>query len=188
VTTLDTGTGISTSGSPPQPSAAPPSGNGVVTADAWEQAGVHTVYMPSGVKVRVRLPDLEAMIREDALPDTLRAAAVRELEGGLQPDTAKPEGETWDLVKEVLALYEHVAHSMLVEPTTTPEQFKRLPAEDRQMLREIAMRQRGTDARGVVLGVEPLSRWETFRIAHQCPESCPACDQVLAEFSTVGSG
>lgn len=170
-----------------RPAAAEPP---VATADEWEADSHHTIWTHGGKRIIVRIPDLFDLVRADALPDKLRAAALSvvqhqvEVDLGSTPAPAEGEKLTWETIRDATELFEHLAHEMIVEPELDVEQFRRLPTEDREMLRDIAMRNRNTDARGVWLGVEPLSRWEGFRRVHRCPEMCEACQALQAEFST----
>ncbi len=177
---------------PPTPDPpAPPIDDEITTADDWAAAGHHKVWTPSGKRILIRIPDLFTLIQEDAIPEHLRGVALSEIEtgsptGAAQADTGNGPTLNWDVVKQAAELYEHVSFHMVIRPEITLEQFRRFPAEDRDMLREIAMRQRATDARGVRLGVEPLDRWERFRHWHQCPEGCEACEAAQADLSSLG--
>jgi hypothetical protein len=64
----------------------------------------------------------------------------------------------------------------------TPELVEQyVPAEDQELLIALAERMRDTDARGVVMGVMPLSRLARFRAAHGCGEDCAACESIRNE-------
>lgn len=183
-----TSSGSSTTLPSSQP-AAPETSREIASFDEWQKSGLHKVWTHGGVQVVIRIPDLFTLIQEDAIPETLRGAALREIEtgsavGGNTGETGS--GVDWDTVKQAAQLYEHIAYQMIVKPPMTIEQFRTLPAEDRDMLRDLAMRQRNTDARGVRLGVEPLEKWATFRDAHRCAPDCTACEEAQRQLSTVG--
>jgi hypothetical protein len=174
---------------PPVPS--PPPNPQVVSAEEWEQDAQHLIWTHGGKRILVRIPDLFELVRSDALPSALRTIALEVVtrQAGLdQGDSPTTDGEprklSWEEVQQTAELFEHLAYSMIVQPVITVEQFRRLPSEDREMLRDIAMRQRDTDARGVVLGAVPLSRFAPFREEHGCAEDCPACAAALTAIST----
>lgn len=169
---------------------------------AWAQRSVHTVTCPSGAVVRIRIPDLSMLLAQDAVPDRLRAVALQKVSEAfaeaLRTPVADPaEGEepsapTLDVeaLKELAELHQWLVTQMLVEPELTLEDLEgpveeRPPGDDLTMLVQIASRERHTDARGVVLGVEPLSRWERFRDRHGCGEDCRACQEVVGDFSSL---
>lgn len=174
----------------PQPSAY----EAITSVADWEADSHHTIWTHGGKRIVVQIPDLFDLVRADALPEHLRSVAITVVQRELELDTATPavteEGKptdlTWTTIKEAAELFEHLSYGMVVKPELTVEQFRRLPTEDREMLRDIAMRNRNTDAKGVRLGVEPLSRWEQFRSFHRCPEMCPSCQGALDSLSTRG--
>lgn len=184
--------GLTTAGSddaslrPQAPSPAPASAHG------WKARGYHQITVPSGEQVRIRIPDLAAMLALGQIPDTLRLAALTQAfrEEGDPPLTLQKKDDgtpllDQELVKQFYDLRTHIVAASVVDPQVTPEDVAEIPVEDRDMIYAIAMRERYTDARGVTLGVEPLSRWETFRDRHSCPADCPHCAEALRELSTV---
>jgi len=102
------------------------------------------------------------------------------------PDNAGEEA--YAELQKVVQLLDFLILEMVVEPKLTQDDVDLLPGEDRELLIEIAQRERDTDAVGRRLGVEPLSRWETFRHRHHCAEDCDGCQAVLSDFSTVDVG
>jgi hypothetical protein len=164
--------------------------DGIATAERWANAAVHTVHLPTGTRVRLRMPNLTEMIRNDAIPERLREFALREIITGSPLETEQREDGRvvpkikWEDVKEVSEMYLHIVSAMLVEPAMSPDELRRVPAEDFDMLREFATRDRDRDARNVSLGVEPISRWEEFQREHRCPPDCPSCKAALATLST----
>lgn len=158
---------------------------------AWKNRALHTITLPSGQVVRIRIPNLTLLIKNDVLPERLRQVAVQEAlnPGGplVQPGQAG-EAVTVDTetVKQLYDLYEFLVVEMLVDPEITAGDLPDLPQLDLDMLTQIAIRERDVDAAGIRLGIEPVSRWEVFRQQHNCDEACAACEVALAALSTVG--
>lgn len=66
--------------------AAVPAVNGtdtIVSKSKWAQRAVHRVTLPSGARVRIRIPDLSLLLAGDAVPDELRGVALEEFIGGV---------------------------------------------------------------------------------------------------------
>lgn len=161
------------------------------SSDAWKGRALHTLTCPSGQVVRVRIPNLALLIKNDVLPERLRQVAVQEAINPGQPvgQTAEPgQPVTVDAeaVKQLYDLYEFLVLEMVVEPEITADDLAELPQLDLDMLTQIAIRERDMDAAGVRLGVEPISRWEVFRQEHNCSDECPACKGAVAALSTIG--
>jgi hypothetical protein len=167
-------------------------GPSTTSKDSWAAKAVHTITCPSGARIKIRLPNLSLMIKNDLLPSELRAVAISKVmeEAGSQPaasvGTATGPEITADTVKKMVELNESIIVEMVVEPLITKEDLEAnvIPPEDLDFLSEIAQRERHTDALGVSLGVEPLSRWDTFRHEHGCAEDCAACEAVRRRFSS----
>lgn len=163
----------------------------------WKRRSLHLITLPSGMQVTIRLPDVGMLIRRDLVPDRLRNVAMKvAIEGTaslsqLDPETGKPEGFQDEDLKLMFDLFDLLVIEMVVEPSLSlldldPESG--IPREDYDMLVSLAQRERNTDAAGVTIGVEPLSRWERFRRHHECAPDCDACEAVRREFSTVHVG
>jgi len=145
----------------------------------------------------IRLPDVGMLIRRDLVPDRLRNVAMRvAIEGSASisqpdPETGETSGFQADDLKQMFELFDLLVLEMVVEPSLSLEDLdpaEGIPREDYDMLVSIAQRERNTDAAGVTIGVEPLSRWETFRRHHECAEDCDACEAMRRELSTVHVG
>jgi hypothetical protein len=170
----------------------------VVTLDQWRKAAVHTVWVNQHQQVKIRIPDLAALFVDGRVPEDLRAVAMSVISGDDPMEKTMVEaaagGEKPQIDAEVLAHYIDLLRFMvsaaLVEPEVSYEQIKAgmLPNEDLELLAAVVGRKRDTDARGVILGVEPLERWATFRTEHGCPAGCEACQKVVEQFSTVDVG
>lgn len=171
-------------------------GNGVVSKTAWAGLAVHTITLASGARVKVRFPNVALLLAGDAVPEELRGEAMRKVSEELfasldQPDAAG--GLTEETLKQFDDYHRFLISRSLVEPTLTYDELEegrptRPPQEDLDLLVEILVRGRDTDAAGVRLGVEPLDRWATFRHHHGCDESCEACAKVIDAFSSVDVG
>jgi hypothetical protein len=145
------------------------------------------------MQVSVRLPDLAILIEGDALPERLRGVAAQlwqdgaaDLVGGNVDETTGAKTIDMDLVRGLAQLRRHLAAMCLVDPAMSADDLLSgdIPAEDIDLLASIAMRERDTDALGVKLGVTPLSRFESFREEHGCPEDCESCAALTGRFST----
>jgi hypothetical protein len=164
--------------------------------DEWRGRAIHTVTLPSGMVVKIRIPNLGQLLKGDAIPDRLRSVAIsqvaRELDPSaaplFQPDDQQSPEQKIKVITEVYELYEWLVTETVIEPAIGENDLDGLPEMDKQMLAQIAGRERDTDALGVTLGVEPLSRWETFLREHGCTKDCPACQKVVGIFSTARPG
>ena len=156
--------------------------------------------------MRIRIPGLETILEHGSLPEDLVDIALLELtaEGGALGAIAKETGgepvdeETekarlLNRIREYGSLQQHLVARAVVqvesgdgwEPVLLDrEAVSGLPVEDVQLVAEIVMRLRCTDARGVTIGVDPLSRWEAFREAHGCDPGCEECAEIVAAFSS----
>lgn len=176
--------------------------NGVATKEQWAARAVHEVTLYSGAVVKIRIPDLTTLLAGDAVPEELKGIAVGHVISELREATADPApaGETNvtpesglsdELLERVTSLHRWLVSKMLVDPQLSPDELRPLedggiglPADDLELLGELAMRRRSRDALGVWLGVEPKSRWSVWQQAHNCPAGCEDCEKVVAEFST----
>lgn len=164
----------------------------VTSKSAWQKLTKHHVTCPSGAVVRIRIPNLASLVAMDAVPEQLKGAALREiaqeLVGSLQAVADGGASEVKLSEEDVKALYELNEWMLcwsLIEPEITPADLPELPEEDLEMLVQIVSRERDVDARGVRLGVEPLSRLERFRHHHECPPGCEACEAALRDLSEI---
>lgn len=166
----------------------------------WQARTIHTITLPSGQTVRMRLPGVATILEYGDLPDDLIGMAVAEItrDGGaavLVTEAAPDREATLTRLREFTGFQRHLVAAALVEPALTYEQITEavqdgsLPEDDLAMVAEIVQRLRNRDARGVMVGVEPLDRWATFREAHGCSDpGCEACQKVVEQFSSVDAG
>jgi hypothetical protein len=148
--------------------------------DQWKRAAVHTITLPSGAVVNIKLPDLAALIKGGQIPNPLLEIAQKI--GSGEPVTApegKAEGEEGEQSQEdekTKANAELIGqigefHAFLVEQTVhAPEVTKEevqageLPTEDVAVIVQFALRERDFDAVGHHLGgLETVPEFRKFR-------------------------
>lgn len=159
----------------------------VTTAAAWIKRATHTVHCPTGAVVKMKIPDLAALMASEAVPENLRGAALLELAGGLanlERDTQGIPKVSNDVLKGEADLRYWLVEQAVIDPPLTNEQVRDIPSEDRDMIVAIAQRQQDVDALGIKIGLEPVSRYEKWRDAHACGDDCEACQNVVSAFST----
>lgn len=179
----------------------------VKTAAEWAKKGIHPCTCPSGAEIEFRFPNLLELAAGDALPGDLKSVAMKELARELRGEPmgleAVAAGEaglitplTQEEVDEVKRLYVYLAVTSVVKPKlkaptydasgklTSEGDAPMLPAEDLEMLVQLAGRNRDTDGAGRSLGVEPISRFRVFSVVHGCPPDCEACTRARAALST----
>lgn len=175
----------------------------------WQARTLHTITCPSGQRLRIVLPGIGTLLEHGELPDQLIEIALLEMTrpDGAAGAIAKQLEDTPDTPREVIlerlaefaGFQRHLvcaavreietADTVWVPVTLTPDQLDSLPEDDLAMVAEIVQRLRGTDARGVRIGVEPIDRWAGFHEAHGLdPEGCEACAAFLAELSSTDVG
>lgn len=183
----------------------------------WSETGLHRAQLDSGAWVKFRFPDLSMLAAAGKVPDNLTKVALariaRELKDMLLeelPETAPGQPPEQTVNEEVLS-QNHDLNNWLItqmiaqlptgfdadgEPTgwedvaLTPEEVEEhVPLEDKLRLIGIAERDTDVDARGVVIGVTPLSRYARFLHAHRrhqlCGEDCPGCADLRNEERTL---
>jgi len=179
--------------------APPQSANGTVSKTAWKRLAVHTITVNSGARLKIKFPDMSSLLRADALPTELVHVAFMDK---FAPDMLRQIIGDADKEAELLRNFDDLQNrlivEMLVEPKLTLDELHLVPQEDLEMLKEIAMRERNTDARGVILGVVPLDVFATFREAHEGSEDvaadhppfpdpdCGLCVEAFRAFSSLG--
>lgn len=170
---------------------------------------------PAGNYFKIRPINLERHALSGGLPARLRAAAmkgqdgVNELLSTGDDDRLSSEGEG---VREYLDL---LVAETIVEPClfltdadgnvlrgsvedgevrqdpsgpklVDPEAIEAIPPVDYKWALGIAFQEIDRDGEDKLLwGREPLSRWTTFRVFHNCPEDCEGCSHLLSELSAA---
>jgi hypothetical protein len=130
------------------------------TGDAWKQAAEHEVVLPSGSVVLIRIPDLPAMIESGEFPQHLIEAAL----GVAAKPNAKP---TKELIVQQREFTDALVKTTVLDPVITDEMLNHktgIPFEDKEMIVEIATRQRDLDAEfNHIGGLEKSEKWRKFR-------------------------
>lgn len=178
---------------------------------AWQARATHTITLPSGQRIRIRIPGIGTLLEKGDLPEDLLEMALLELtaEGGataaLAGELANAENGNREKAVERIARYgefqRHLVCAAVVAVETAPDAFEpltltpeslldgSLPEDDLAMVAEIVQRLRAHDARGVRIGVEPIDRWATFRESHGCAdEGCEGCQKLIDALSSTDVG
>jgi 7-cyano-7-deazaguanine synthase in queuosine biosynthesis len=172
--------------------------------DVWRNR-LHTVTCPSGQRLRIRIPGVETILQHGDLPDELVEIAILESthEGGAATAIAE-EIPTLGRDEKVKRLAEYAAFQRelvrasiaqvdvggeWVNVSVSRDDLSSVPDADVEMIAMIALRLRGTDARGVTIGVEPIDRWARFHETHGLdPASCEKCEAFLEGLSSADMG
>jgi hypothetical protein len=134
----------------------------VATAEEWggsakkDGAGVHYPLLPSGVRVKFRIPDLPELIAAGNLPNELVDVAIKVAQGNKEVSR--------EAIDQQPKFYRFVIENAVLEPPITDELYKKLPVEDKEMIVALATRQTDLDAEYHHLGgLDKSDRWRKFR-------------------------
>lgn len=129
----------------------------------WKKAGVHTVTLPSGVVVGIRIPNLAAMAQAGELDNDLLQYAVPDLPKD-DSEEPTPEQKKANLTK-LANFHQWLVSKTLVEPALSPEEVKEtVPTPDLEVLVELASRRRDMDVTGHHIGgLEASADFRKFR-------------------------
>lgn len=173
------------------------------TPEQWLLLGVHHAELPSTMRVSFRRLTVGELITAGQLPNDLRELAYAEFHlprGALQtldaeldklPDQPSDEQladvqvRLQDLGEQIARLTRELCAQALIAPALTATELERAPVEDLMMLAGLVSGRLHMDAAGRVIGVAPLSDFETFRDQHGCPADCEGCTGARRELSTV---
>lgn len=144
-------------------------GQQVDGVDAWAKIGEHEVLCPSGAKVFIRIPDLAAIIESGELPQHLLDAA---LGVAAKVSRGKEQAPTKELIAKEREFTDFLVSITVVKPDLTPDQARRVPYEDKEMIVALATRQRDMDAG--YNHIAGLDRSEKFRRFRRLGEFDPA--------------
>lgn len=126
------------------------------TLDSWSKAAVHDVTLASNTKVKIKLPNLPALLKAGEIPNALVEVALNFSSGAPRI--------TRDVIESQVDFAKYLIAKTVVEPDLSPDDVVRIPYEDQEMLMEFATRQRDLDATGRHLaGVEVQSDFDSFR-------------------------
>lgn len=132
---------------------------------AWKKAGVHTVRLPSGVFVDIRIPNLAQMAKAGELDNELLQYAVPSI-SDVETDDKDPTPEEKKANLTKLADFHAwlVSHT-LVDPKLSPEEVSEtVPTPDLEVLVELASRRRDMDVEGHHIGgLEVSAEFRKFR-------------------------
>jgi hypothetical protein len=161
--------------------------------------------------VELRLPGLVELTRNEAVPERLRALALKsaahpaglrgvmaeslkksEEKGESDADQLDDNSELKQAIDDMIAIQKRLicesvrvdGQMLTLEDLDDPE----FPAPDAEWLGAVMLREVEYDARGVRLGIEPLDAWARFRHFHDCGPDCGACAALQDEFSSVDLG
>lgn len=126
------------------------------TLAAWKKAAVHDITLPSGMVVKFKVPDLPALIKSGQIPNNLIDASLAAVQGTTKVDRQFVI-EQGEFVNKIVAL-------SIVEPAITEDEAAEVPVEDRELIAELASRQRDLDALGHhISGLHTNKDFRTFR-------------------------
>lgn len=118
----------------------------------------HYVTLPSSAVVGIEIPDLPELVESGKLPNELIDVAVKVASG------ANSEETTREAIEEMPKFYRYLVKLAVKEPVVDDALYDRLPVEDKEMIVEIATRQRDIDALYEHIGgLHTSKRWRTFR-------------------------
>lgn len=140
----------------------------IATKSAWKKAGIHTVTLPSGTQVKIRIPNIAAMAKGGELDNDLLQYAVPDAKRLAEEAT---EEKTVEQKKENLTklanYHAWLVSKTLVEPAMTPEEVGApgaIPTPDIEVLVELASRRRDMDVVGHQIGgLEGSAEFRKFR-------------------------
>lgn len=136
-----------------------------VSASAWMKQAFHLVTLPSGAVVKIRIPDIAALIKTGEIPQALLGEAIAAAKG-MGQDT-EPKAPTAEEMSREVEFKNLVIKATVVEPEITDallEPKTGMPAEDKDMLVEFAMRQTEFDAIGnQIAGLHTSAQYRKFR-------------------------
>ena len=130
-----------------------------VSLAAWKKAADHYPLLPSGVRVGIKIPDLPALIEAGEIPQHLLDTAVAAANGSAvqADDPKKNAAATREFTDRVVIL-------TVVEPKLDEESVKSVPYEDKDMIVQLATRQRDLDAEGEhIAGLTKSEKFRQFR-------------------------
>jgi hypothetical protein len=129
----------------------------VASLSDWKKNKFHTVTLPSATVVEIAVPDLPTLVKTGAIPNELVDVAI---------GVASGRKVTRDDIVQQADFYNKLCALTIHKPSATEEDFANdlLPFEDKEMIVEIATRQRDLDAVGEHLaGLEKLASFRKFR-------------------------
>jgi hypothetical protein len=126
---------------------------------------VHTVTLPSGVEVEIRIPDLPAMAKAGELDNELLAYAVPSAPKLDAPDEEPTPEQKKENLAKLNDFHNWLVSISVVSPKLTPEEVATtVPTPDKEVLVELASRRRDMDVTGHHIGgLEASAEFREFR-------------------------
>lgn len=143
-----------------------------VTKGQWGKAGTHTITLPSGAEVAIRIPDLARMAQLGKLDNELLKDATPDPDANeeyvaTEPPKQKTPEEKKKALAELAEFNAWLVSVTVVDPKVTPEEAANpdiVPTEDLEVLVEFATRRRDMDVVGHhYAGLETNADWRKFR-------------------------
>lgn len=130
---------------------------------AWKKAGVHTVTLPSGAVVNIRIPNLAQMAKAGELDNDLIQYAVPSLP--TDPDEEPTPEQKQENLTKLANFHNWLVSQTLVDPALTPDEVQEtVPTPDLEVLVELASRRRDMDVTGHHIGgLEASAEFRKFR-------------------------
>lgn len=128
-----------------------------VTAAQWKKLKTHTITLPSSAVVDIEIPDLPSLVKTGAIPNELVDIAI---------GVANGKKVTREDIVQQADFYNKLCAITVVSPAVSEEDFASgaVPFEDKELIVELATRQRDLDACGHHIGgLERVSAWRSFR-------------------------
>lgn len=130
----------------------------VTSLDAWAEADTHTITLPSGAVVRIRLLELPDHFVLGQTPDSLRIAAFSGMSEKLGSQHVTDQ-ERMEALNAMRDYHLRLLIDSVIEPVLDDETVHKIPERDRSMLIRLQLRHDNTDAAGRVLPFEALPRF-----------------------------
>lgn len=136
------------------------------TTAQWKKKAEHTITLPSGAIVTLRIPNLPLMLKAGSIPNELLAVAKQ----AVNQQVPTPE-ETDGLIESIADFQEYLVLEAVTDPQIEAADYPKIPYEDVEMIADIATRQRDMDAVGHHIG--GLEAIDSFRRFRSLPDSDP---------------
>lgn len=137
----------------------------VKSAKAWKANAIHTVTLPSGTVVKVKLPNLAGFVKSGTLPSSLLEASQKVAQASRAGEEVPKE-----LYEEMETFNTFLVTHTVVDPVITAEDIasgpdeEGIPPEDVEMIVGFATRRLDFDAVGHHLaGLETVESFRKFR-------------------------
>lgn len=128
-----------------------------VTAAQWKKLKTHPITLPSSAVVDIEIPDLPNLVKTGAIPNELVDVAI---------GVANGKKVTREDIIQQADFYNKLCAITVKNPAVSEDDFASgaVPFEDKELIVELATRQRDLDAVGHHIGgLEKVSAWRSFR-------------------------